>query len=67
MAETNLPQHPESEQASPAKIKCGLVEYPFQLRPGVMIYLRLPADFNHRDLLRLTAHLSRLALGFGDE
>jgi hypothetical protein len=39
-----------------------LVAYPFQLRPSVWVYLKLPADFNSADCERLIVMLRSLAV-----
>jgi hypothetical protein len=40
----------------------GLVHYPFQLRDGLWVYLRLPSDLTVEDVRRIVATLSTLAV-----
>jgi len=48
-------------------VRKGLVAYPFQLRPGVWISIRLPVDFDAADYRRIVAYLDALALPVLDE
>ncbi len=40
----------------------GLVEYPFQLRRGQFVYLRLPTDLTQADVERLRLFLATLVM-----
>jgi hypothetical protein len=45
-----------------APVISGLVEYPFPLREGRPVYLRLPMDLKMAEVKRLTAYLNTLAV-----
>jgi hypothetical protein len=44
----------------PAAEAKGLVDYPFPLKPGVMVHMYLPAEISPADVKRLNAYLSTL-------
>jgi hypothetical protein len=46
----------------PRDLKAELTHYPFQLRPGVMVFLYLPADLTGADVARLRRYLETLVL-----
>ncbi len=55
----------ESQFATP--LTSGLVDFPFPLRQGVVIHLRLPIDLKRAEVKRINAYLTTLATHTPDE
>ncbi len=50
----------------PAPEAKGLVDYPFPLKPGVLVHMYLPAEISRADVKRLTSYLSTLPTDDGE-
>ena len=55
----------ESQFATP--LTSGLVDFPFPLRQGVVVHLRLPIDLKRAEVKRINAYLTTLATHTPDE
>jgi hypothetical protein len=63
---TTAPAPTADRAATATAVMSGLVEYPFPLREGRPVYLRLPMDLKIAEVKRLTAYLNTLAVDAGE-
>jgi len=64
-SDRNQQRADESQFATP--LTSGLVDFPFPLRQGVVVHLRLPIDLKRAEVKRINAYLTTLATHTPDE